>query len=316
MNRVILRRILGVGKRSGVMQLYSELGIYPLRVRRATLALRYLRYLVQLPETHLARKALMEADRSRRRGEPSWFGDLAIVLRDLPFALPTLPSLAHIDTAACDDLLKRLREGARRWIWDSIEGMVSLPLLHGRLEPQEKGAPRVNQLCRRHYLSRVLVTDHRLALTRLLCASFYFRGVRSDLAAHSWASLLCRKCGLELETPGHVFLRCRDAETVLARHALRDALEQDFGKSLPRPSSLDDATRVFQQLIFDWDTVVPTARFVYKVVRNWRWFGRRLPTMVSELTPETDEEGWDAWDFETATEDGSEEGGDEMEIDI
>ncbi|KAJ7062784.1 hypothetical protein C8F01DRAFT_1251598 [Mycena amicta] len=101
----------------------------------------------------------------------------------------------------------------------------------------------------------------------------------------------------------HVFMRCRDAETVLARHALRDALEQDFGKSLPRPSSLDDATRVFQQLIFDWDTVVPTARFVYKVVRNWRWFGQRLPTMVSELTPETDEEGWDAWDFETATED-------------
>ncbi|KAK6974192.1 hypothetical protein R3P38DRAFT_2399045, partial [Favolaschia claudopus] len=57
-NLVILRRILGVGKRSGIAQLYSELGIYPLRVRRVLLALRYLAYLRDQPESHFAWKAL------------------------------------------------------------------------------------------------------------------------------------------------------------------------------------------------------------------------------------------------------------------
>ncbi|KAJ7207631.1 hypothetical protein GGX14DRAFT_635742 [Mycena pura] len=140
------------------MQLYSELGIYPLRVRRAELALRYLRYLVQLPDQRLAREALQEADRLRRRSTPSWTGDLAIVLRDLPFEMPSLPSLAHLDTARCDGLLGILRQVSRQWIWDSIQWIwdpiqvvVSLPLLHSRREPQEKGTPKVIQLCRRHY---------------------------------------------------------------------------------------------------------------------------------------------------------------------
>ncbi|KAJ7070080.1 hypothetical protein C8F01DRAFT_1115175 [Mycena amicta] len=60
LNRAILRRMLGVGSRSGIPQLYSELGIYPLKVRRLELALRYLKYLVGLPSTHLARKAAEE----------------------------------------------------------------------------------------------------------------------------------------------------------------------------------------------------------------------------------------------------------------
>ncbi|KAK7025892.1 hypothetical protein R3P38DRAFT_2529720 [Favolaschia claudopus] len=92
LNLVFLRRILGVGKRSGVAQLYSELGVYPLRVRRALLALQYLGYLFDLPDEHFARKSLVEADRLRSLDFSSWYGDLAIVLRDLPFAAPALPS--------------------------------------------------------------------------------------------------------------------------------------------------------------------------------------------------------------------------------
>ncbi|KAJ7222343.1 hypothetical protein GGX14DRAFT_353172, partial [Mycena pura] len=88
LNRALLHRILGVGKRSGVVQLYSELGIYPLRVHRIQLALHYLRYLVQLPDLHLAHKALLEGDNLRSRGVSSWIGDLEIVLGNLPFAMP------------------------------------------------------------------------------------------------------------------------------------------------------------------------------------------------------------------------------------
>ncbi|KAK6988548.1 hypothetical protein R3P38DRAFT_3332043 [Favolaschia claudopus] len=226
------------------------------------------------------------------------------VLRDLPFATPTLPPLAGLTSAILDQLQKQLIIAMKQWVIDSVEGM-------------ETGAPRRIPLCQRHYLSAVTVSDHRLALTRLLCGSFYFRGLRSNPEIHPTASLLCRKCSGALETPGHVFLQCRDVQTVAARDVLRDSLMQGFAVTLRTSASAADAHRLLQELIFNVDTVVPVARFIYKVVRAWRFFGRRLPTMVSELAPDTDDEA-DLWDFETATEDGSdlEMGGMDMEIDI
>ncbi|KAJ7199926.1 hypothetical protein GGX14DRAFT_311502, partial [Mycena pura] len=250
--------------------LSSELGIYPLQVRRAELAIRYLRYLLALPNTCLAHKALEEADRLRRKTKSSWLGDLAFVLGSLPFRAPPLPSLANLTADGCDILIHQLRTLARQWVADSIAGMVSLPLLHGRLEPQEKGAPRAIQLCRRHYLSRVLITDHRLALTRLLCASFYFRGLHTDTSSVPFSQLSCRKCGMDVETPGHVFMQCREERTVAARRELQVTLVHDFQRVLPQMHSREHAEELMRSLIFDWNTVVPMARFVYKVVRSWR----------------------------------------------
>lgn len=184
-----------------------------------------------------------------------------------------------------------------------------------RREPQENGESRVVLLGRRHYLHRVTVTDHRLALTRLICGSFLFRGQRSDPSAHSRDTLLCRKCGVDWETPGHVFMMCGAQETVEARREL-DAVLRLSGKCLFRPLSRDAAVIQLQSLIFDWNLVVPTARFVYRVVRSWGGFGRRLPTMVCEVAPDTDEDDGVGWDCETATEDGSERQGSDMEIDL
>ncbi|KAK6983904.1 hypothetical protein R3P38DRAFT_2807486 [Favolaschia claudopus] len=287
--------LMGVGKRSGIAQLYSELGIYPLRVRRGSPRL--------TPESHSAWKALYEADSLRNTGHSSWYGDIAVVLRDLPFATPALPPLADLSSAILDNLQKQLVIAMKQWVIGSVESMVSIPLLHGRLEPQETGAPKRIPLCQRHYLSAVTVTGHRLALTRLLCGSFYFRGLRSNPEIHPAASLSCRKCGGALETPGHVLLQCRDVQTVAAREVLKESLMLDFGMTLRASVTAADAHLVLQELIFNLHTVAPVARFIYKVVRAWRFFGRRLPTMVSELAPDTDEEA-DFWDFETATEDG------------
>ena len=159
----------------------------------------------------------------------------------------------------------------------------------------------------------MLIADHRLALTRLLCGSFFLRGLRTDTSAHAPASLLCRKCETAPETPGHVFWQCRAAETVAARVALETTLQQEFNISIARVHSSMDGTKLLQALIFDWNTVVPMARFIYKVARSWRGFGRRLPTMVSEMAP--DSEGEEGWDIESATEDGSVDGGWDMEVD-
>ncbi|KAJ7197666.1 hypothetical protein GGX14DRAFT_402582 [Mycena pura] len=192
--------------------------------------------------------------------------------------------------------------------------MVSIPLLHGRLEPKESGTPSVNKLCRRHYLSRVVVTDHRLALTRLLCGSFFFRGLCTNPGLFSFDTTCCRKCGLDRETPGHVFMLCRAQETVAERAALADTLSRDFHRSWDPVFTRNGAEDLMRSLIFDWNTVVPMARFIYQVVRQWKWFGHRLPTMVCELAPESDDEDGGMWDFETVTEDGSEGDGMEMEI--
>jgi hypothetical protein len=45
-----------------------------------------------------------------------------------------------------------------------------------------------------------------------------------------------------------------------------------------------------RKLIFHWDAVVLMARFIYRVARSWHFFGRKLPTMVSELAPNSDAE--------------------------
>ncbi|KAJ7149945.1 hypothetical protein C8R46DRAFT_1230104 [Mycena filopes] len=71
------------------------------------------------------------------------------------------------------------------------------------------------------------------------------------------------------------------------------------------------AEAVMRSFIFDWEAVIPMARFIFKVVRSWKWFGRRLPTMVCELAPDTDDGDDGIWNFETGTEDGS--GDDEMD---
>lgn len=90
----------------------------------------------------------------------------------------------------------------------------------------------------------------------------------------------------------------------------------EYGRALPTVLNRVAAEALLQSLIFDSHTVVPMARFIYKVVRHWRWFGRRLPTMVCELAPDSDGDDEGMWDFETATEDMSEGGESVMEIDF
>ncbi|KAJ7057307.1 hypothetical protein C8F01DRAFT_1256559 [Mycena amicta] len=80
-------------------------------------------------------------------------------------------------------------------------------------------------------------------------------------------------------------------ETVESRIELRKELAEVYGVELGHaPLGREEAETRMQELIFDWNTVVPMARFIYRVCKSWRWFGRRLPTMVSELAPNSDDE--------------------------
>jgi hypothetical protein len=107
---------------------------------------------------------------------------------------------------------------------------------------------------------------------------------------------------------------CTEGATVEAREELREGLRK-LNCLLPRAFGRAHAETQMRNLIFNWHTVVPMSRFVHKVARSWRFFGRRLPTRVSEAAPDTDEEVSN-WEEEMETEDESVDGEEEMVIDI
>ncbi|KAJ3926761.1 MAG: hypothetical protein NXY57DRAFT_856422, partial [Lentinula lateritia] len=71
-----LRRMLGLSTNSVVTPLYTETGIMPIHTRCVSLTLRYLKYLIGLPNTHYASLALAENVNLRNSLCPCWLTDL------------------------------------------------------------------------------------------------------------------------------------------------------------------------------------------------------------------------------------------------
>ncbi|GAW03939.1 hypothetical protein LENED_005694 [Lentinula edodes] len=67
-----LCRMLNLSNNSVITPLFTESGIMPIRTRRASLALRYLKYLITLPPSHYAFSALWDNDNLRRAGSRTW----------------------------------------------------------------------------------------------------------------------------------------------------------------------------------------------------------------------------------------------------
>nr|GAT53349.1 predicted protein [Mycena chlorophos] len=268
-----------------------ETGHIPTFVRRLEFAIRFLSDVAKLDTSFAIYRAMQESDRLQRNGCPSWLGDLAGPPHSLPFPMPHLHSFANISPASCKALPRELRSGCKRFLTGEIQARISLQLLHHRLEPQENGHARFIHLTRRHYLSRIVVPDHRLAVTQLLAGSFRFCGLHSSTTAVSLQRQLCWRCGQEKETPTHVFLVCSDPPTVDARHDLRSALSSRCNYWLP--ASLagvpeGDRVRILRGLIFHWDRVLPVARFIFRVAKGWKWFGATFSNDVVESRPGMD----------------------------
>ncbi|KAJ7196189.1 hypothetical protein GGX14DRAFT_403394 [Mycena pura] len=81
---------------------------------------------------------------------------------------------------------------------------------------------------------------------------------------------------------------CNDPNTRAARLELRQLLAADFRYELQLPVPPESASAVLRDLIFHWDYVAPTARFIYAVAKTWRWFGNVLPTIFFEDEPGSD----------------------------
>ncbi|KZW03060.1 hypothetical protein EXIGLDRAFT_589800, partial [Exidia glandulosa HHB12029] len=74
--KAYLRKALRVSTQCAVAPLFTEMGISPIRFRRADLAVRFLGYALQLPDDDFVRLALRDSIQLATTSNRSWFGDL------------------------------------------------------------------------------------------------------------------------------------------------------------------------------------------------------------------------------------------------
>ena len=107
--------------------LFTELNLMPIRHRRATLALRFMKYALGQPETRLVRAAMECALDMFAQGESGWAGDLAFALESLPHPV-TLPSADEIRTeGAVDALISRVERSLRDQLLEDIATSEAVP---------------------------------------------------------------------------------------------------------------------------------------------------------------------------------------------
>ncbi|KAF8879476.1 hypothetical protein BD779DRAFT_1649417, partial [Infundibulicybe gibba] len=206
-----LRRLLGLNKRAMLAPLYTETSVVPLRFRRLNLALRYLQYLISLPNERYARAALNDSIQLAAEGKPSWVMDLEYVLHKLPFRA-TLPNLKTATVEDIEQVIKCVQTGMEKYLQSCIDNSPKLYLLWGRLEPEKDSRPRHRTMCFRHYLN-VSNADHRKALTRLVLSSHCLALERLRWTEHRRPSVephlrRCRFCQIAIESPEHALLEC------------------------------------------------------------------------------------------------------------
>ncbi|KAL1671323.1 hypothetical protein EV122DRAFT_256580 [Schizophyllum commune] len=204
----------------------------PLRVRRILLALRYLGYLLALPDDHFAKLALEESFRLARRGRSSWVSDLRHVLVDyMPLHLHSYDRL-H-DTSALATIQTELVRAADNALAAGLRAMSRLDLWNTR------GGGKVRQM--RPYLATA-VPAHRKALTRLLLSDHILavevlrRPARYRRAVHAREDRLCRLCRLQVEDEVHALLDCRGRLDLIS---MRRVLFEDMHRMNVRAPAFD-----------------------------------------------------------------------------
>jgi hypothetical protein len=220
---------------------------------------------VSLPNSHYAHAALSDSISLWEQRHKGWFMDLDLTLYNVSPHI-ALPSACNLQPKVVDGLVKSVRKCAAAWLDGELESSVRLYLLHGRLEPVEGKPPRKVVVSFRHYLevptpkhrralTRLLLSDHPLAVEQLRRASRYHPAVPQN-------DRLCRLCRSHVETPEHVLLLCNASPSIAdLRRAFIIAL-QTRGVHLPdiTPAS---AVRFLQESLYNRSAVNLLAKFVY-----------------------------------------------------
>ncbi|KZW01181.1 hypothetical protein EXIGLDRAFT_666456 [Exidia glandulosa HHB12029] len=198
-----LRRLLGLQTRSQKCVLFSETGVLPLRARRLELVLGYLIYLLRLPDSHYAKRALrqtMENADSRRSG---WWHDLR----------------------QAEALRVRVRAISGESITEEIRGSPKLEILRDRVEYLARGPKLPAALTFRPYL-KIMNKAARQAITRMLLSDHRLAVETGRWDGVDRADRQCRLCDSAVEDPLHVLFECSQSVDLLnLRRSFWDEIE-------------------------------------------------------------------------------------------
>ncbi|KAJ3860616.1 hypothetical protein EV359DRAFT_15573, partial [Lentinula novae-zelandiae] len=262
-----LRRMLNLSNNSVITPLFTESGIMPIRTRRASLALRYLKYLIAPPLSLCVPGPLGE-----RQPPPRWLSDLDYAISQLP-GHHRLPHLRDLNSDCIDTLIKTIEFSTKSELQSHIDTWSKLSLLRNRLEPKEEGPAKLQIIGLRHYLTQIKNHAHRRSVTKLLCGDLtpqVFRASASPLRQLTPTEVLnraCRACNQQGETPQHLLFQCPSLTSIAS---LRSEFFLSIRQSrpLPRSPNLSDSTALhyLRLLVFDWNLIIPTAKFIHEVV--------------------------------------------------
>ena len=198
--------------------LFSETGLAPIAYQCINLVLRYLLYIITLPDDHLVLCAFRECQALHASGIPSWLGDIAVVINHIPYQTPLFDPLGvTIDTVTT--LIDDVEHSVTLHIDTAIMASSKGDLLHDRLEHDENGVLVHRAIGFRQYL-HVVIPSHCKSLTQLLLSDHILADVvlrypdrhRKFVPRH-WR--LCRFCKCYIETPCHALFDCIASEELV-----------------------------------------------------------------------------------------------------
>lgn len=279
-----LRHMLGLPKYSMYAPLFTETGLLPLRYRRVIIALRYLKYLVQLPEDSLAYHALRDSMALRVTCRQSWYGDLHKVLQklpipaDLPLVLPTAERIDalidHVKHCAWweinEILLKCTVKGymLTTRIVKGPDGLLQQP--HRSLMPYMR---EINVLAHLKAYISFITSTHTLAVERLRHSRRYQQVVERH-------HRLCRLCLADVEDEPHAFLSCNGNSDL---NSLRSDFLSDIMVKVPSLRVLigtSDPCDFMVTVLNRLDIVKDVARYIYKLLRIYDHFPMYIPSLI------------------------------------
>ncbi|KAK0484151.1 hypothetical protein EDD18DRAFT_1198835 [Armillaria luteobubalina] len=237
--KLFLRRLLGVTKRSPVAPLFSETGMWPIRYRRIMLALQYWQYALSLPNDHFLSCAFRDSLALAQDRRSSWLTDLARALSafHVPVHLDLFKSWSPADV---DGVVTAVEESCLKDIETYLSTSPKTPLLrrtsnvsgnvgvHAR--PLEKQA-----ICAFRAYLRVPIPAHRKAVVRLLSSSHtlaveVLRWTDRRQPAVPRAQRWCRFCHSNIEDEVHALWLCDASQAV---RDLRTCFSRDIVSLAP-----------------------------------------------------------------------------------
>jgi exonuclease III len=277
-----VRRLLGLPTNSLLVALFTETGLLPLKFRRLLVALNYLKYLVNLPLSRLARKALEDSITLDRCSKRSWVRDLRTTLANLTPAV-TFPDLGNLNVDLVNNLLKGVQSAIKLALQNELESNQKLYLLHHRLEinPEGSGHKQVALLLR-HYLkipnrlhrislTRLLFSCHPLALEKLRQTEFRRPKIPRELR-------LCRFCRAEIESPEHALFQCiENPEIINLRNVFATSLANEI--NIWDTLSLLNPLAKFRTLLSRRDTIGLFAKFAHEVISIYEATPLLIPSL-------------------------------------